>query len=138
MASSVSFQKRHHGFTLIELMIVVAVVGIIAAVAYPSYVDYVQKSRRADAMASLADLRIAQEKWRANNPSYTSTLADLGFTNNSREGFYTLATVGAANGFTATAAPAGVQVGDACGTFGIDENGPDYSGGNADADCWER
>ena len=32
----------------------------------------------------------------------------------------------------------GAQVGDACGTFTIDENGPDYTGTNADADCWER
>ena len=42
------FMKESRGFTLIELMIVVAVVAILAAVAYPSYLDYVRKARRAD------------------------------------------------------------------------------------------
>ena len=40
--------KRPKGFTLIELMIVVAVIGVLAAIAYPSYQDSVRKARRAD------------------------------------------------------------------------------------------
>ena len=40
---------KHKGFTLIELMIVVAVVGILTAVAYPSYAEYVRRGHRADA-----------------------------------------------------------------------------------------
>jgi type IV pilus assembly protein PilE len=58
------------GFTLIELMIVVAIIAILAAIAYPSYQDYVRRSRRADAIAVITDLQLQQEKWRANNPSY--------------------------------------------------------------------
>jgi len=48
--------KRTIGFTLIELMIVVAVVGIIAAIAYPSYMESVRKSNRAEAKVELMDI----------------------------------------------------------------------------------
>ncbi|RBP70378.1 type IV pilin protein [Marinobacter nauticus] len=55
--------KRINGFTLIELMIVVAIVGIIAAIAYPSYRDSVMRAQRSDAMATLARLSAAQERY---------------------------------------------------------------------------
>jgi len=58
------------GFTLIELMIVVAIIAILAAIAYPSYQDSVRKSRRSDAIATLTDLQLQQEKWRANHTTY--------------------------------------------------------------------
>jgi len=132
--------KRQTGFTLIELMIVVAVVGILAAIAYPSYLDYLRKSRRADAMNALAEIRIAQEKWRANNTSFTANLASLGLDSSSPDGYYTVSiTANSGTDFTAQAAPAagGPQVGDDCGTFVVNRAGPDYSG-TADADCWSR
>jgi type IV pilus assembly protein PilE len=65
------------GFTLIELMIVVAVVAILAAIAIPAYNDQVRRSRRADAMSALESMAMAQEQWRANNRRY-ATLAELG------------------------------------------------------------
>ena len=77
MKPSIAPQARRqspkpNGFTLIELMIVVAVVGILAAVAYPSYMNQVRKSRRSDAIAALAEVQQAQERWRANKPKYAS------------------------------------------------------------------
>ena len=80
-------QTRSRGFTLIELMITVAVVGILAAVAMPAYDSMIRKSRRADAVASLTGMQQSQERWRANNASYTSTLTDLQFPTT---GYYTL------------------------------------------------
>ncbi|WP_020682609.1 type IV pilin protein [Marinobacterium rhizophilum] len=131
--------RAQGGFTLIELMIVVVVVAILTTLAYPSYMDYVRKSRRSDAMNALASVRIEQEKWRANNVSFTTNLSSLGLLSVSTEGYYTIAIPAAtASSFAATATPQGAQVGDNCGTFAADRNGPDYTGTNADADCWER
>lgn len=59
-------------------MITVAIIGILAAIAYPAYTDSVRKGRRAEAITALYCVQLAQEKWRANNTSYTSTLGSGG------------------------------------------------------------
>ena len=64
--------SHRRGFTLIELMIVVAVIGILAAIAYPSYQDYIRKARRIDAQSVMLDIQLLQEKYRVNNPSYAT------------------------------------------------------------------
>jgi len=62
--------KKIKGFTLIELMIVIAVVAILAAVAYPSYFETVKKSRRSDAQGVLMGLAGAMERHYTNNSTY--------------------------------------------------------------------
>ena len=82
---------RRGGFTLIELMIVVVVIGILASIAIPSYQNHVIKAQRADGTTALMDLRLAQERWRANNPSYTNIIGNLvGVGPTSPEGRYDL------------------------------------------------
>ena len=66
------------GFTLLELMIVVAIIAILALIAVPMYGDYIRKSRRADALQRMQQIALAQERFRAENPGYTSTWATLG------------------------------------------------------------
>ncbi|MGC8121932.1 type IV pilin protein [Marinobacter sp. VGCF2001] len=58
---------EQRGFTLIELMIVVAIVGILAAIAYPSYQSSVEKSRRSDAQAALTGFAMAMERYYTDN-----------------------------------------------------------------------
>lgn len=58
------------GFTLIEMMIVVAVVGLLATIAYPSYQDYVLKGRRAEARTALLELMQQQERYMTQRGTY--------------------------------------------------------------------
>jgi type IV pilus assembly protein PilE len=81
------------GFTLIELMIVVAVAAVLALIAVPSYMDSVRKSRRADAMAGLMRWQQLQERVRGNQPAYASAVASMPGpppTSDSPERHYTL------------------------------------------------
>jgi type IV pilus assembly protein PilE len=65
------------GFSLIELMVVIAVIGILAGIAYPNYTDYIYKSHRANAQSELLQLASVQEKIFLNANSYTPTLVGL-------------------------------------------------------------
>jgi type IV pilus assembly protein PilE len=98
------------GFTLIELMIVVAVIGVLGLIALPSFMDSVRKSRRSDAIEAVTQIQQAQERWRANNPSYNNDLAGakaaggLGLSGTSAKGYYGLALSNVtAAGYTITA-----------------------------------
>lgn len=108
--------RRAKGFTLIELMIVVAIVGILAAIAIPAFNEQMRKSRRSEAMQALSDMQLKQEHWRANHATY-GTLADMGSPTNP---YYTLTITGNnANNYVITATPTagGAQAGDRCGNF---------------------
>lgn len=81
--------KVQKGFTLMELMIVVAIVSILASIALPSYTDYITRSRIPDATSALANKRIQIEQYFQDNRTYaqapacapdttTSSLFDFG------------------------------------------------------------
>jgi type IV pilus assembly protein PilE len=135
------------GFSLIELMVVVAVAAIIAAIAIPSYQSAVQRSRRADAMAALGEIAQAQERWRANNARYQATLANLpGARTVSHDGHYSLEIVAdsaTASSYTARATVVNTspQAADtACSTMDLAMVGNGGMGNIAysPAACWVR
>jgi type IV pilus assembly protein PilE len=67
------------GFTLIELMIVIAVIGILASLGYSTYTQQVAKGRRATARALIQDVLQHEERYYTLNNTYTVTLTDLGY-----------------------------------------------------------
>ena len=113
--------KRVRGFTLLELMIVVAVVAILAAIAFPSFKEAIHKSHRAEATQALNDFALRQEKYRSNNATYGTCDVIAGSTCtafNSGLTYYTIGVSGnTATGYVLTAVPKGGQTGDRCGTY---------------------
>jgi len=135
--------SKSKGFTLIELMIVVAIVAILAAIALPSYQEQVRKSRRAQARSDLAEIVQGLERSFTVNRSYASTVYSLPFNHSPREaagsGFYTLSFASqTATTYKVQAVPvAGSgQANDRCGTLSIDNLGNKKSTGTDDACKW--
>jgi type IV pilus assembly protein PilE len=133
--------RRVAGFTLIELMIVVAVVAVLAAIAYPAYTDSVRKSRRAQAKADLVEYAAMAERFRTVNNTYAGF--DMPVDQSPREtgspARYVLTPAGAftdANTFTITATAQGDQANDRCGNLSLSNTGVKGNSAGNLADCW--
>jgi len=95
---------NNKGFTLIELMVVVAIIGVIGAIAFPSYDRFMKKARRTDAMAALEIMASRQERMFVQNNAYTTLLGSVGGSG-TEDNYYVLSIDSAdANGFILTAA----------------------------------
>ncbi|MCF7531958.1 type IV pilin protein [Pseudomonas petrae] len=127
--------SKTKGFTLIELMIVVAIVGILAAIAYPSYTEYVRRTHRTEIAGVLMEQSQVLERYFTKNGKYT--LATVTGSN----AWYTVAVVPTATDFTLTATPIpdSMMNGDKCGNFQITNTGVRRnSTGLSNKDCWGR
>src|SRR3990170_1559509 len=70
---------REKGFTLIELMIVVAILGILAAIAIPNFMRFQAKSKQSEAKTNLGAIGTTAEAWRSEKDTYVATWTDLGW-----------------------------------------------------------
>lgn len=104
---------KNTGFTLIELMIVVAIVAILAAIVYPNYRQNVRDSNRSEAHSELLRVADFQERFYLQNNTYSVDIAEVGNKPVTDNGFYNISITNAdANTFTLTATAAGGQVDD--------------------------
>ncbi|QGT77485.1 prepilin-type N-terminal cleavage/methylation domain-containing protein [Guyparkeria halophila] len=140
-------RKGNHGFTLVELMIVVVIVAILASIALPSFLEQINKTRRADGTSKLLEIMQAQERYRTTEFTYTTDLTELGYTVDgdgdatSDEGYYSIAASACGDGIATcvqlTATPQNAQQDDACGTLSLDSTGlRTKSGSPPIEDCW--
>lgn len=139
--------KLQKGFTLIELMIVVAIVAILAAIGYPAYTNHVRKSNRSAAESFMLTVSNKQEQYMLDARQYATgaaALATLGLTTPAEVSRNYIITVVANNAatppsYTITATPTGAQLAadTACGALTLDQTGAKgITGTGSAASCW--
>lgn len=139
-------KQQQQGFTLIEVMIVVAVIGILGAIALPAYSEYMRRGHRADARTGLLQAQLWLERASTATGVYPTNLPDVLTWANNASKQYTIgfAAGNKGNAYTLEATPRNRQVGDKCGTYTLTHTG--IRGADKkregelgyDPDCWGR
>ena len=124
-------KKNNRGFTLIELMIVIAIIGVLAAVGYPAYTSSVKKGNRADGIGGLLSLAGRMEEFYMNADTYVGAAVA---NTTSPDGLYTMSiTTQTAFGYTLTATPVGADT--ACGNLILNSLGQKTDSAGS-GNCW--
>ncbi len=138
-----SLGVRVKGFTLIEMVMVMAVIAILTAIAIPNYWAYVARSNRSEARSQLLIAANWVERWRTQSGSYAGAVLPASLTQSPAQG-------GANYGIalpvltpvtytiTATPTPGGPMAGDVCTSISIDHTGQRTFTGGTQEVCWGR
>lgn len=131
--------RGQRGFTLMEVMIVVALIGILTAIAVPAYNEQARRARRADAKADMLQMVQVLERHNAANATYVGYPTAVQASPNTGAPAYNITPSGlTATAFVLTAVPVGDQTKDPCGNMILTQTGaPTFSSGTV-SDCWNR
>jgi type IV pilus assembly protein PilE len=147
-------RTRWAGFTLIEMLVVIAIVGLLAGIAYPSYNASKRKTRRSDAAAAALTIQVAQEKFRGSCAFYaqslgttntcgtTAALSTVKAASTSGEGYYTMsiaASSATGNAYQVVATATGDQLNDTgCTSMTLTFDATNPTGLKAPTSCWAK
>lgn len=133
--------QRNSGFTLIEVLIVVAILGILTAIAYPSYVEHIRRGKRVEAQGKLQRAAQWMQRFYSTNDQYDGAALPANLARSPDNGNIdyniVLATVANPPSYTLTATPTGSMAQDRCGVLTLNWQGVKTSAGGAVADCWK-
>ena len=138
--------KKNSGFTLMELMIVVAIVAILSSIAYPSYTKHVQRGKRSEGRSALLDTAAKLERYYSDCNKYGTlagasnncTTSTTSIKNTSQTGLYDLSIVVTSNNhqYTLTATPTFTDAD--CTTLTLTQAGARGATGANTTNCWDK
>lgn len=131
-------RRSNRGFTLIEMLIVIAIIGIIITIGYPSLTEYVNKGRRTEVVGTLSEQAQILERFYSKNNVYTGITGLSAGTS-----YYTITPTITDQTFLLTAVrKPGAMATDKCGDFTLTNTGVrsmvNATAGLATKDCWGR